>query len=240
MKPVRILVLLVLLCVSLTAQAQQLSADELFYKLRAKLETVKDYVADVRVKIDVSYMRVPPLTGKLYFKAPGKMKLERNGGISIMPKKTMNMAVSNVVPDGKVTIIDAGMETINGKQLRAIKVVPSDDGSEIVLTKVWVDEALLLPIRTETTTRDNGTIKMELEYGKYIAQSLADKITFYMDVKDYKLPKGVTMDYDGATQPTKAAQTPDTKRKKGKIQIYYLNYKVNQGLSDEIFKDKDK
>jgi outer membrane lipoprotein-sorting protein len=239
MRYVRIVTVFVLLCLSVTSQAQQLSAEELFYKLRTKLEGVKDYVADVRVKIDVSYMRVPPLTGKLYFKAPGKMKLERNGGISIMPKKTMNMAISNIVPNGKVTIIDAGMETIGDKQLRAIKVVPSDDGSEIVLTKVWVDEALLLPLRTETTTRDNGTIKMELEYGKYIAQSLADKITFYMDVKDYKLPKGVTMDYDGTTQTTKA-HTAEGKRKKGRIQIYYLNYKVNQGLSDEIFKDKDK
>ena len=46
-------------------------ATKLFYALRDRMTTVKDYVADVRMKIDVAFMRVPLLAGKLYYKAPG-------------------------------------------------------------------------------------------------------------------------------------------------------------------------
>jgi outer membrane lipoprotein-sorting protein len=199
---------------------------------------VKDYVADVKVKIDVSFMKVPPMNGKLYFKAPDKMKLERDGGISILPKKSINLTMNNVIPEGGVTIIDAGYDKIGDKNLRVIKVVPTDERTDVVLTKIWVDEARLLAVRTETTTRDNGTIKMELYFGKYVNQALPDRITFYVDVKDYKLPKGVTMDYDGMDQPAKKPATG--KPRKGRIEINYLDYKVNQGLSDAVFLEKKK
>ena len=180
----------VLLCVFVfTAHvsiAQGNSAQELFYKMRARLESVQDYIADVRMKINVSFMRIPTLYGKLYFKSPDKMKLERNGGISILPKKSISLTLNNLVPAGEVTVIDAGSETVNGKQLRVIKVVPENDQTDIVLTKIWVDEERLLALRTETTTRENGTISMDLSFGKYVQYALPDHVVFYVNVKDFK------------------------------------------------------
>ncbi|RYE23749.1 MAG: hypothetical protein EOP51_09575 [Sphingobacteriales bacterium] len=228
------IVLVTVLLLPVFAQAAPQSAEDLFYKLRTRLEGVKDYVADVKVRIDVNFMRVPPMAGKLYFKAPDKMKLERDGGISILPRKSINLTMNNVIPEGGVTIIDAGYDG----NLRVIKVVPTDERTDVVLTKIWVDETRLLAVRTETTTRDNGTIKMELFFGKYTAQALPDRITFFVDVKDYKLPKGVTMDYDGMDQPAKKQATG--KPRKGKIEITYLNYKINQGINDAVFIEKKK
>lgn len=209
-------------------------ATQLFYALRTRMTSVKDYVADVRMKIDVAFMRVPLLAGKLYFKAPGKLKLERNGGISVLPRKSVSLSVDQMMPTGGVTVIDAGREQIGTINTRIIKVIPEGE-SDIVLTKVWVDEVRMLALRTETTTRDQGTVRMELDYGKYVTQALPDKVVFVMDMKEYKLPKGVTMDYDEGTQPAKspAGSLP----KKGRIEIRYLSYTVNTGLSDAIFKE---
>ena len=54
-----------------------------------------------------------------------------------------------------------------------------------------------------------------------------------MDLKDYKLPKGVTMDYnDGPAQPVAAKKV---KGQKGTIEINYLKYDINTGLSDAVF-----
>lgn len=223
---------------SFAGNAQQPTAEELFYTIRTKLDVVKDYVANVKMKIDVSYMRVPVLNGKLYFKAPDKLKLERNGGISILPKKSISLTANSLIPSGHATVIDAGYDTVQNRRTHVIKIVPDDDGNEIVLTRVWVDEERMLALRTETTTRDNGTVKMELEFNRYISLSLPDRITFYLDVKDYKLPKGVTMDYDNGDNPLKKAT--NGKMKKGKIQITYLDYKVNTGLQDSIFTEKTK
>jgi len=230
--------LLVCMFFMYSATGQETDAADLFHKIRSRLDVVKDYTADVKMKIDVAFMRVPLLQGKLYFKAPDKLKLERDGGISILPKKNISLTANSLIPDGGVTVIDAGYDTIQGRRTHIIKVVPDDDGNEIVLTRVWVDEGRLLPLRTETTTRDNGTVKMELEYGKYIHLSLPDRITFYLDVKEYKLPKGVTMDYDNGDAAMK--KVANGKHKKGKIQITYLDYKVNTGLPDAIFAEKTK
>lgn len=230
------LTVVMMACCNITF-AQADTATEMFNKLRSRLNAIKDYTADVRVKIDVSFMKVPPLAGKLYFKAPDKMKLERNGGISILPKKNMNMSLNSMLPAGSATVIDAGKDIINGRNVRVLKVIPQEDMSDIVLTKIWVDYERNLALRTETTTRDNGTVKMDLSFGNYIKQGLPDKITVHLDVKEFKLPKGVTMDYD-SQQPVKAAPAANGKNKKGKIEINYLNYQVNKGLSDSIFEEK--
>lgn len=218
------------------AQSQTTSdPTPLFYSLRDRMTAVKDYVADVRMKIDVAFMRVPLLAGKLYYKAPGKLKLERNGGISVMPQKSVSLSVNQMMPAGDVTVIDAGRETIDGIPARIIKVIPQDEG-DIILAKVWVDESRMLALRTETSTRESGTVRMDLTYDKYARLALPDRIVFIMDTKEYKLPKGVTMDYDEGAAPAKAPA--GGLPKKGRIELRYLSYQVNTGLSDAIFNDK--
>ena len=231
MRKYRICCLAVAMLASTLSRAQ--TADELFASLRTKILQVTDYEARVNMKIDVTYMRVPLLKGTLYFKAPDKMKLERNGGVSILPRKNVKLTLSNLIPTGKVTIIDMGAAAYNGKKVRILKVVPDDEKSTIVLTKIWVDEARLLVVHAETTTYSDGSVVMDLDYDKYAAYALPDRIKIFMDLKDYKLPKSVTMDYDNAT-PTPPDPKQD-KPKKGTIEIKYLDYKINQGLPDSRF-----
>ena len=232
---VKVGVLFFMLCsISVAAHAQADSAAVLFENLRSRLDVIKDYVADVRVKIDIAFMKVPPLDGKLYFKAPDMMKLERKGGVSILPKNNVSLTLNSMFPVGDVTVIDAGTDVINGQKVKVIKVIPLADAGQIILTKIWVHVSRNLALRTETTTRDNGTVKMDLAFGNYTKLGLPDKVIVYLDVKEYKLPKGVTMDYD-ASQQVKPAAKDGKKRQKGKIEINYLRYEVNKGLSDKIF-----
>lgn len=231
-------ILLLMVCLAGRGWAQGGDPAAVFYKLRSRMTAVRDYTADVRMKIDVGFMRVPMLTGKMYYKAPGKLRLERAGGISVMPQKSVTLSIDKMMPMGPVTVIDAGRETIDGVSTRIIKVIPEGE-SDIVLAKVWVDEGRMLALRTETTSRESGTVAMNLSYGKYIAEALPDKVVFIMDVKDYKLPKGVTMDYDegGKTPPAGAGKGLP---KKGRIEIRYLSYRVNTGLSDAVFAEQRK
>lgn len=211
-------------------------AEQLYYKLRDKVLLVKDYTADIKMKVDITYMRIPALRGKLYFKAPDKLRMERQGGISILPKKNVNLTLRNLIPDGKVTVIDAGTGTIAGKVVRIIKVIPEDEQSGIVLTKIWVDETAILALRTETTTQNEGTVIMDLEYGKYLNYALPDKVKITMDVKEYKLPKGITMDY---AEVGPAPKDVKIKNRKGVIEISYLSYTINKGIDDAVFKKDD-
>ncbi|MCD6011601.1 MAG: hypothetical protein K0Q79_1463 [Flavipsychrobacter sp.] len=229
--------LLVLALLFLQGSVYAYDAEQLYYKLRDKVLLVKDYTADVKMKVDITYMRIPMLQGKLYFKAPNKMRMERKGGISILPRKNVNLTLNNLIPNGKVTVIDAGIGTINGKAVRILKVIPEDEASGIVLSKIWIDETAMLALRTETTTQNEGTVIMDLEFGKFLKYSLPDKVTITMDVKEYKLPKGITMDYSEVTPS--AAKDEKVKNKKGVIEIHYLSYAVNTGLSDAVFKGEE-
>ncbi len=212
-------------------------ASVLFESLRRKVLSVHDYTAEVKMNINVTYMRIPQLGGTLYYKAPDKMRLERHGGLSILPKKNINLTLSNLIPGGNVTVIEVGEATIGNKKVRVLKVIPEDEKSDIILTKIWVDEKDLVALRTETTTRNDGTVTMDLEYATYTAYCLPDKVTIYMDLKDYKLPKGVTMDYNDQPAPPK---TTDKKNQKGTIKITYLKYNINTGISDSFFSKPEK
>jgi len=231
----RLLVCLLVCLGVLTPRARATGPDQLFESLRRKILAVTDYTAQVKIKINVTYMRIPPMAGTLYFKAPDKMRLERRGGLSILPRRNVHLTLNNLVPTGNVTVIDAGTEMKNGRNLRIIKVIPEDDKSEIILAKIWVDEAHMLAMHLETTTRNEGTVNMEMEYGKYVNYSLPDKVTIIMDIKDFKLPKGVALDYNESTDPK---PDKEIKNKKGTVQISYLSYEINKGLSDAVFNEE--
>ena len=236
MKGKALFLILLAACSLQPAWAQ--SGEALFEKVRAKVLQVKDYEADVAMKVDVAFMKVPLLKGKLFFRAPDKMKLERKGGISILPKKTISLSLSNLIPTGQVTVIDMGMTSLKNKMLRLLKVVPDDDTKGIVLTKLWLDEKDLLIFHTETTTFNEGSVIMDLEYKNHISLGLPDKVKIFMDLKEYKLPKGVTMDYGDVPDPSVPAK--GTKKQKGSIEIRYLNYRINQGIPEEFFKTAGK
>ena len=55
----------------------------------------------------------------------------------------------------------------------------------------------------------------------------------FFNAKDYKLPKGITFDFDDGAAPT---ATDKLKGKKGRAEITFSNYVVNKGVDDALFK----
>jgi len=102
-----------------------------------------------------------------------------------------------------------------------------------VLSTLYIDEANLVIRRAKTTTRDNGTYELEMSYGKYSAYGLPDQLSFSFNTKDYKMPKGVTFDFEDGTDSKK--KEDKLKNRKGKVDISFSNYIINKGLADTIF-----
>jgi outer membrane lipoprotein-sorting protein len=73
-----------------------------------------------------------------------------------------------------------------------------------------------------------------MSYGKFTTYALPDKIIFTFNTQDYKLPKGVTFDYDDGSPKKK--ETTAAQNQRGKIEITYSAYIINKGISDEVFK----
>ena len=222
---------LLVLFISVNAFAQA-DISALVNKAKTNLDKVNDYTATGKMKTNVAFLKVPIADITVYFKKPNKLKVTSEKGISFIPKGAVNINMSNLTATDKFTVIDAGTEVINGKSLRVAKLLPDDDENEVVLSTIYIDPASALIYKTKTTTRNSGSYELDLTYGKYAAYALPDRIVFSFNTKDYKLPKGVTFDFDpGSSQPA-----PDkVKNKKGRAELSFSNYVINKGVPDSKF-----
>jgi outer membrane lipoprotein-sorting protein len=224
---------LLLVAGPLAMWAQDVNA--LVQKVKAKLDKVSDYEAGGKLKTNVSFLKVPVADVKVYYKKPDKMKIKNQKGFSFVPKGAVNINMSNTIGNGKYTVLDAGTEQINGVTVKVVKLLPEDEKSDVVLSTLYIDEANLVIRRAKTTTRDNGTYELEMTFGKYLEYGLPDKVVFSFNTKDYKLPKGVTFDFDDGTEKKKSP-ADNGKNKKGKAEIIFKSYIINKGINDDIFK----
>ena len=226
---------LVLLTVLLSGTAVSLysqQVDDLLKKVKAKLELVSDYKADGILKTDVPFMKVPESNVIVFYKKPDKFRIKKQEGISIVPKGGISINLNSLFLSNDFTIVPSGNTTVNGIKVVIIKLLPTKENSDVVLSTLYIDETEALIRKATTTTKNSGTYEMEMFYGKFAKWALPDKILFSFDTKDYKLPKGVTFEYETGEKPPPAAAA---KNQKGRVEIIYSNYTINKGLPDSIF-----
>lgn len=205
--------------------------DVLLEHIKIKLDKVKDYSAEGKLKTNVIFIKAPVAEIKIYYKKPDKMKIVNEKGISFIPKGSVNVNLAKFLSaSDDYEIVDAGKDSKTG--FRILKLLPNGEQSEIVLSTLYIDEKKELIKRAKNTTRDNGTYELELSYGKYEEFGLPDKVIFSFNVKDYKLPKGVTFDYDSGSSKN---PEENIKNKKGQVEIIYSKYEINRGVNDKIF-----
>lgn len=218
--------------VFITGQLNAQDVNALIQKVKMKLDKVSDYEASGKMKTNVTFLKVPVADIKLFYRKPDKLKVKTAKGVSFVPRGAVSINLNNILGKGNYTAIDAGTDKIGTTAVRVVKLLPDDDNSDIVLSTLYIDEAAQLVKKTRTTTKENGTFELELTYGKYAAYALPDKIIFSFNTKDYKLPKGVTFDFDDGAAPK---PTDKSKQKKGRAEIVINNYKINAGVPDAAF-----
>lgn len=225
---------LIFLCCMLVLQVHAQDADKLVKDIRAKLAQVNDYKATGKLKTDVSFLKIPVSDIQVFYKKPDRFKVKKDGGISLLPKGGVSVNLNSLMMMDNVTAVNAGESVFQGVKVKVVKLLPLDENSELILTTLYIDADRLLIYKSVTTTRDNGTYDMQMVYGRYEKYGLPDKVIFSFNTKDYKLPKGVTFEYEAGEKPQ---QTQDAlKNKKGKVEITYSSYAINQGLSEAVFK----
>ncbi len=223
--------LLIFCGLSQSLLAQDLNA--LITRLQNKLDRVNNYVATGKMKTDVVFIKAPLSNIKVYFKKPDRFKIQKNGGISILPKGGVSINMRSVLSMDHYITIDAGKELVDGKMTRKVKLLPLEDSSDIVLTTLFIDEPDLLILKAITTTKDNGTYQMDLTYGRYANYGLPDKVVFSFVTSEYKLPRGVTLEFDSDKKPSGKELL---RERKGKIELSYNSYIINGSIPDNVFR----
>ncbi len=228
----KILLPLFLILFSLTSTGQE--ANELLNKVITKLNSVTDYSAQATIKADIPMIKILPSEAKIYFKQKDKFKVESKG-ISILPKQGFS-EITTFLSDKKGYVAVAGEKsTINDIRTQLITIIPNEESSDMILSKLWIDPKRNVIIKAQITTKSNGTITSTYFYGEEVKYGLPNQMVIEIDVKKFKLPKSVAADIN----KTKST-APKKVKEKGKITISLSNYKVNQGLSDSFFTSSKK
>ncbi len=227
--------LFVLLTATACTGLQGISQDikPLLQKVKEKYDQVNDYTATGKLKTNVIFIKAPVAKVKVYYKKPDKLRIRNEKGVSFIPKGTVNINMNNVLGLNNYEAMASGMEKVSGIDCRVVKIFPLSDEENITRATLYIDEQRLLVIRSVISTRESGTYELLMQYKDYAAYGLPDKVELTFNTKDYKLPKGISIDYDNGAEKDKKENTGV---KKGKVEISYSGYVINKGVPDSVFR----
>lgn len=196
----------------------------LIKKVKNKLDNINKYEATGTMKTSIAYLKIPIAKVKIQYKKPNELSIKSNNGVTFVPKGVDAISLQKIFSN-EFTAIDGGTEKVKQKTLRVVRLLPISQQSNIVLSTVYINEIDLVVEKSSTTTKDEGTYEMDMQYGKYIQFGLPDRVTFTFNAKDYKIPKGLTLDFDNADP--KNQKIDKTMLNKGKAEIVFQQYAIN-------------
>lgn len=202
----------------------------LLQSVKKKYDLVSDYSARARLVTNVLFIKAPVSQVTVYYRKPDQLLVKNEKGISFIPKGTVHINMNNVLGLTNFEAVLSGTETVDGVSCKVVKVFPLSEEESITRATLYIDPVQLVVRRSVVSTKENGTYSIRMKYGTYTWCGLPSVVEMEFNTRDYKLPKGTTLDYDNGTR--KATGLPQ----KGKVVIQYQEYSLNKGLPASLFR----
>ncbi len=209
--------------------AQTKNSDNILKQVKNKFNLVKDYQADVIVKLEMEAVKVPDTKAKVYFKQPNKYKIESDG-FAMLPKQSMNFSPVQLL-QGDFTSVYVRSEKIDNQNFDVIKLIPNSDTTDIILSTMWINSRKNIIHKVETTTKRGGTVQIDFIYDdKFIPLPIGLKFSF--NLGEVKTRNQIEK------KENQQQRIPTSMRVRGSVTMKYSNYKINVGLPDKLFDEK--
>ena len=219
---------------SMVGFSQSKDPEAILNKVKAEFSKIEDYTVDVKVKVDVDFLKMPDREAKIYYKQRDKIHIQSEG-FAMLPKEGLNFSPLSLL-NSNYTSFYVREDTLNRIVTSVIKVIPLDGRSDVILSTLWVDIKRDLILKVESSRKPEGTFTIDMDYLKTEKGFwLPSSLVFTFSIDRSILPRKFNFDTDS---DLKKAMEESTKVQTGKVFIDYSNYKVNTGLSDEIFTQK--
>ena len=194
--------------------------------IEKKYSGLKDYMADVNVHFDIEALKAPDMQAKLYFKAPDKMKVDSKR-IFFFPKEG---GFFNPFQFKKENFEARLLERLiyDGRKAVKLKLIPinTDIFNKSSVLTIDVERNVIREIKILPS--EGREIIAVIDYGFFDGFDLPVRINLQLDIPPSE---------PGGAKEFQFGQ--GGKRISGKVESTYSNYKVNSGLSDEIFAEKE-
>lgn len=224
------LFILCFVAVQLPARATDPEAVTLLANVKKKYDKVNDYSASARLITNVLFIKAPVSQVMVYYRKPDQLLVKNEKGISFIPKGTVHINMNNVLGLTNFEAVLAGTELIDGVRCKVVKIFPLSEEESITRATLYIDVDRLLVLRSVISTKETGTYSIRMQYGSMQEYGLPDRVAMEFNTRDYKLPKGTTLDYDNGTRSKTGLP------QKGKVELLYKNYVLNKGVPASLFR----
>ena len=183
-----------------------------------RISKVADYTCDVELIIDVDFIKIGNRKGKLTFMKPDSIKYDIEG-FALLPKIDFFSQIKKI-NSKEFTIIAQGTEKVSNAECKVLKIIPNKIDADLILGQLWIDNSKDVR-KVVLFTKEQGKVEFAIDY-ENSNFTVPKMLTLSFDIKDMKLPAGMTGDISSLKDNTKA------KTSKGKIIIKYANYKFGK------------
>jgi outer membrane lipoprotein-sorting protein len=208
------------------------NADEILAKVVKGFEEVNDFSAVIDAEINMDRMQIPKMHADLFFKKPDKVHFSSQGFL-LVPRE--GIALNPSVLKEHYLTTSAVRDTIGGKNLFKLLLAAKDTKTRLRALSIWVDPENWTVTKIETIPYEGRSLAMifayECQQGKYwLPSKLVASFASESDKSEKDSSVSIGSQIDAAQRSVPRS---------GKITVVYSNYKINIGLSDELFEKKE-
>jgi len=206
----------------------QPSGEEILKKVEANFPGVQDYTADLDITADIERMNVPPMHVRMYYKQPDKFQFDSEG-FALLPRDGVAFNASKLL--SRFSIEEVGEESSQGGKEFKLTLRAKGERAKTTRLQVFVDADNWKPTRILSSMFDGRSMNAVFRYEKQDGYLMPSLLTV-----QFTSPPADTSDQAAGTDmvPLPRSQMP----RSGKVTIRYSSYKINTGLSDDIFNKK--
>lgn len=226
--------LLVCIFVHIKTNAQD-DAKKYIQEVNKKFISLKSYKAHVNMHFDIPGVKMKKMTGKLLYKKPDKFRIKAKG-IFFMPKQNPMQNIGNMLLDtSSYTAVVSGFELAGNAECAVINIIPLKSDNELILGKFWISKGNYLIMKSQITTKNNGTVETSSFYSTYVNYGLPSQTTIWVEMQKVKVPKMMAMDM----KKKKVDDRPGDLKEKGRIELNFSDYQINAEINDTEFTEKE-
>lgn len=213
----RILVVFIIVMSWQCVRSQAL--DSTVVELKNKLEQISTYEAEVRLEVDVEFIKMPPKTAQISYQESEELAISSSDFL-LLPKKGMDVSFVSLFRHPFITV-DRGLEKGSGKILKKVSILPTTNKSDFVLATLVINTETLQIEEAEISTKKNGTYKLLLAF-EQDTSVLPSKMEVLFEIDSLNIP----LQYMGSGIEVDKEVLKSDSPKEGKIFLTFSNYKI--------------
>ncbi len=224
----------IIILVALPAESQRLpSGAEVLQQVVKGVEGVEDYEVSLQADVHMDRVRIPKAMATMYFKKPDKVHFD-SPSIAMMPREGIAFNSEAVLEQYTAQMI--GEDTVQGSKVFKLQLAAKAATARLRQLFIWVNPENWTISRLQTIPYEGRILTMDFVYGLQVEKYwMPISLTARFGLLDDGGPARLQADSSSAPETPLDQMQPRGPRS-GSISIIYSNYKVNIGLSDDIFK----